>query len=230
MIKTTFVALLLLSSHCFADNLQACLNNIENEWTSVYYKLPKQQQIRSYQNLLEKTSKLSIQYPNHSEPLFWQAVVKATYADHQDAISALKSIHEARDLLIKALQIDPKTMNGSAYVTLGTLYYMVPKWPIAYGDDSKAQEMLQAALKINPNGIDANYYYGDFLLSNNKLTEAGDYFEKAANTPISPDQSYANLRLKQEANIALMKTKKRKLINSTASLSLSDIKDILIVP
>ena len=226
MKKTTFVALLLLSTQCFADNLQACLINIEAEWSTVYYKMPKQQQIGAYQKLLEKTLKLSTQYPNHSEPLFWQAVIKATSADHQDAISALESIHEARDLLLKALQIDPKAMNGSAYVTLGTLYYMVPKWPIAYGDNSKAKEMLQAALKINPNGIDANYYYGDFLLSNNELSEAEYYFEKAATTPIRPDQSYADYRLKQEAKIALIKTKKRKVADAKSTLSLIAITSI----
>jgi Tfp pilus assembly protein PilF len=188
--------------------------------------MPKQQQMGAYRELLNKALKLSAQFPNNPEPLFWQAVIKATYADQQDAISALESIHEARDLLLKALQINPNAMNGSAYVTLGTLYYMVPKWPIAFGDNVKAKEMLQAALKINPNGIDANYYYGDFLLLNNELTEAENYFEKAANTPIQPNQSYADYRLKQEAKIALIKTKKRKISDAKESLSFFDIKDI----
>jgi tetratricopeptide (TPR) repeat protein len=226
MKKTTFVALLLLSSHCLADSLQTSLADIESEWASAYYNMPKQQQNAAYSQLLNKTVKLSAQYPKSPEPLFWQAVIKATYADHQDAISALESIHEARDLLIKVLKIDPKAMNGSAYVTLGTLYYMVPKWPIAFGDNAKAKEMLETALKINPNGIDANYYYGDFLLSNNELTEAENYFEKAATTPIRSDQSYADNRLKEEAKIALLKTKKRKINNSKEFLSFFDVHNI----
>jgi len=219
MKKTTFVALLLLTSQCFADSLQASLQTIESEWTSVYYKMSKQKQITAFPELLYKANQLSSQYPNNAEPLFWKAVIKATYADYQDAISALKSIHEARDLLIKAITINPKTMNGSAYVTLGTLYYMVPKWPIAFGDNAKAKEMLETALKINPNGIDTNFYYGDFLLANNEIAEAENYFLKAAEAPITSNQSYTDTRLKEEAKLALRKTKAQKISNTKGLLS-----------
>ena len=37
----------------------------------------------------------------------------------------------------------------------------MPGWPIGFGDDAKAR--LQKALAINPDGIDSNYFYGDFL-------------------------------------------------------------------
>lgn len=127
MKKTTFVALLILSLPCLADNLTDSLNNIESEWASIYYSTQKQKQGAAYRHLLDKTIDLSKRYPDDAEPIFWQAVIKATYADHQDAFSALKAIHEARDLLIKAIEINPETMDGSAYVTLGTLYYLAPK-------------------------------------------------------------------------------------------------------
>ncbi|NOT10993.1 MAG: tetratricopeptide repeat protein [Methylococcaceae bacterium] len=219
MKKTTFVALLLLTTQCFAETLKTSLADIESEWAAIYYTMPKSKQTTSYPQLLSKTINLATQFPNNSEPLFWEAVIKASYADHQDAISALTSIHEARDLLIKALSINPETMNGAAYVTLGTLYYMVPKWPIAFGDNAKAREMLETALKINPEGIDSNYYYADFLLSNNEINEAEKYFKKAATVPLNTKTSVADLRLQEEAKIALAKTKKRKLANSGEFLS-----------
>ena len=209
MKKTTFVALLLLSSQCFADNLKHSLTKLESEWATVFYNTPEQKKAPAYKQLLSQSILLASQFPDRPEPLFWEAVIKATYAEHLDAISALDSINQARDLLIKALEIDPQTMNGSAYVTLGTLYYMTPGWPIAFGDNTKAREMLETALKINPDGIDVNYYYADYLLSNNELNAAEKYFEKAASSPIDPEQSYADKRLKQEAKIALLKTKKK---------------------
>jgi tetratricopeptide (TPR) repeat protein len=211
MKKTTFVALLLLSSQCVAGNLKDSVSEIESEWAFIYYGTPKQKQGPAFLKLLEKTSSLTQQYPNAAEPIFWKALIKATYADHQDAFSALSSIHEAHDLLEKAIAIKPDTMSGSAYVTLGTLYYMAPKWPIAFGDDQKAQEMLATALKINPNGIDTNYFYGDFLLSHNKPSEAEYYFAKAASAPSRPDQIYADNQLKEEAKLALKNTKERKI-------------------
>lgn len=221
MKKTTFVALLLLlSTQCFADNLKVSLQNIETEWASIYYSAPKSKQSQAYQQLLGKIMTLSERHPNDSDLIFWKAVVKVTNADHQDALTALKTIKEARALLIKAIQINPETMNGSAYVTLGTLYYMVPKWPIAFGDDRTAQEMLETALQINPNGIDTNYFYGDFLLAHDKADEAIKYFEKAATSPARDEQLYADNQLKAEASLALKNAKERK-VNGTKGLSLS---------
>ena len=214
MKKTTFVALLLLSSQCTAENLNDSLQNIESEWASIYYSMPKQKRGPEYCRLLDKTINLSRQHPNNAEPIIWEAIVKATNADHQDAVSALKAIHEARDLLLKAIRINPQAMSGSAYVTLGTLFYMAPKWPIGFGDETTAEKMLQTALKINPNGIDSNYFYGDFLLANNRLNEAEKYFKRAIAVPARAEQIYADNRLKEDAKLALKNTKERKISSS----------------
>jgi tetratricopeptide (TPR) repeat protein len=211
MKKTTFVALLILSLPCLADNLADRLNNVESEWASIYYSTPKHKQGTAYLRLLDKTLDLSRRYPGNAEPIFWQAVVKATYADHQDALSALKTIHEARDLLVKAIAINPETMEGSAYVTLGTLYYLAPKWPIAFGDDNEAEKMFQSALKINPDGIDTNYFYGEFLLSIDNPKDAVKYLERAANAPARTEQLYADNQLKEEARLAMKNAMERKV-------------------
>jgi tetratricopeptide (TPR) repeat protein len=220
MRKIFFVVLLLLSTRCLAETLDGSLKNIEAEWAAIYYHMPKSQQGPAFVRLLDKTTELARQYPSAAEPIFWQAVVKATYADHQDAFSALNAIHEARDLLLKAIKINPTAMSGSAYVTLGTLYYMVPKWPVAFGDDNTAQQMLETALKIKPDGIDANYFYGEFLLLHNKPNDAMRYFERAATAPARADQSYADSQLKAEARLALKNTQDRK-INGEKGLFLS---------
>ena len=214
MKKTTFVALLLLSSQCIAENLNESLQSIESEWASIYYSTPKQKRGPEYSRLLTKTINLSSQHPKNAEPIIWEAIVKATNADHQDAVSALKAIHEARDLLLKAIEMNPQAMSGSAYVTLGTLYSMAPKWPIGFGDEATAERMLQTALKINPNGIDSNYFYGDFLLSNNRLNEAEQYFKRAIAIPARAEQAYADNQLKEDAKFALKNTKERKTSSS----------------
>lgn len=212
MRKLIFVVLLLLSTQCFAEtSLKDSLTNIEAEWASIYYRTPKNKQGPAYVQLLDKTTSLVRQYPDAAEPIFWQAVLKATYAAHQDAFSALNAIHEARDLLMKAIKINPKTMSGSAYVTLGTLYSMAPVWPISFGDEKTAKQMLETALKINPDGIDANYFYGEFLMSHSKPGDAAVYFERATSAPVRAEQSYADNQLKAEARLALKHTRERKI-------------------
>jgi tetratricopeptide (TPR) repeat protein len=204
---TTFVALLLLSLQCFAENLDDSLERIESQWATVYYNTPKPKRGSEYNRLLTKIYNLSKQFPNNAEPLIWEAIVKASNADHQDPLSALKSIREAHDLLLKAIKINPQAMSGSAYVTLGTLYSMAPKWPISFGDKTAAKKMLETALKINPKGIDSNYFYGEFLLADDKSNEAQEYFKRAVTIPSRPRQLFADDQLKKDAMRALMKSK-----------------------
>lgn len=208
---TTFVALLLLSLTCWADGLSSAVQSIETEWASIYYKLPKHKQEAAFDALLSKSQQLVQQFPDSGEPLFWEALVLATNAELQDGYTALKAIHKSRELLQAAIKIDPKTANGSAYVTLGTLYYMAPSWPIAFGDDKEAEKMFQAALKVNPNGIDVNYFYGDFLLANNNPKAAQEHFAKALSAPARKEQFFADSMLKEEAKLALSNTKERKI-------------------
>jgi tetratricopeptide (TPR) repeat protein len=211
MKKTTFVALLLLSSQCIAGSLNDSLQYIESEWASIYYNTPKEKREAEYRRLLDKAIHLSRQYPKSAEPIIWEAIVKASNADHQDAVSALDAINEARDLLLKAIEINPQALDGSAYVTLGTLYYMAPKWPIGFGDEATARKMLQTALKISPDGIDSNYFYGDFLLSSNRLNEAEKYFKRTIAIPARAEQQFADNQLKVEARLALINIKKQKV-------------------
>ena len=220
MKKIIFVVFLLLSQHGVAESLQVDLNSIESEWASIYYGVPKAKQKAAYEKLLVKTENLAHRYPKDAGAMYWQAVIKASYADHQDAVSALDAIFEVRDLLKEAIKINPKTMNGSAYVVLGTLYYMAPAWPIAFGDDDEADKLLKTALEISPDGIDSNYFYGEFLVNNNKLKEAESYFEKASKAPIRREQVYGDTRLQEEAKAALQNTRLRK-VSGAKSLFLS---------
>ncbi len=217
---TTLVALLLLSFKVFAVDLSASLSSIESEWAHIYYNTSKFQQDAAFNELAKKTEALCIQYPHDPEPLFWKAVIIASHAELEDGFTALKSVNTAKDLLIETLKRNPTTANGSAYVTLGTLYYMVPRWPIGFGDYEKAEQMFKAALKINPNAIDANYFYGDFLLSTNKPKEAQTFFETAIKLTARQGQSFADQKLQEEAKLALMNAKDRKL-NSVKNAFLS---------
>ena len=85
----------------------------------------------------------------------------------------------ARAEFEQAIQRDARALAGSAYVSLGSLYYQVPGWPIGFGDDDKAEQLLKQGLAIDPDGIDANYVNGILLIALPKKEEAK---EKPART------------------------------------------------
>ena len=212
MNKTTFVAFLLLASNTLlANNITPEINRIESQWANIYYNKESSQQRDDYPKLLEKTQHLSKKFPNAIELTIWQAIIIATNAAFENPFTALESLDKAKNLLEFAIQTEPVALDGAAYVTLGTLYYLTPGWPISFGDQKKAEKLLEKALAINPHGIESNYFYADYLLSIGKIDEATKYFKLAIISPNRPEQLFADQELKKEALIALKNTEQRKL-------------------
>ncbi len=98
-------------------------------------------------------------------------------------------------------------MDGSVYTSMGSLYCQVPGWPLAFGSDDKACAYLEKALSINPDGIDANYFYGDFLLNQGDYAAAAKAFEKAIQAPPRAERPLADQGRRQEAEAGLVKAR-----------------------
>lgn len=218
---TLVVFLLLISLPGHASDLAISIANLESAWAVNYYQNNEETQKQNYPQLLKQASDLVQRYPNSAEPKIWQATIMATMAGFESSLTALATLKDAKELLEEAIKQNPKALEGSAFVTLGTLYYMVPSWPVSFGDNQKAEQLLKTSLEINPNGIDANYFYADYLVQQDRLSEAEIYFNKAVKSPIRKQQSFADSQLQNEAKLALANTQQRKLNNGrTKFLSL----------
>ncbi len=130
--------------------------------------------------------------PQRPEPLIWEGIILSTYAGAKGGLDALGLVKAAREALETALRLDDHALDGSAHTSLGSLYYQVPGWPLSFGDDDFAREHLLAALAINPDGIDPNYFYADFLIRDGKEYAARPYLEKALRAPDRPGRELAD--------------------------------------
>ncbi len=227
MKKTTFVALMILSSQCLAGSLNDSLQDIESEWAIIHYSTPENKQEIAYNKLYTKVTYLAKEYPNKAEPLIWEAIIKACNADHINAVKALENIHDAHDLLQEAIKRDPEALGGSAYVTLGALYYMTPLWPIGFGDKNIAKYMFENAIKVNPEGLESNYFYAEFLQSLNQFNEAEKYYKKAISIPSRSEQIFADDQLRALARQGLHNTEMKKLDDSNSVFTSFVKKEIL---
>jgi len=193
----------LMPASVWAYDLAPAVQHIESEWARIHYSVAREQQDKEFKHLLSKVTDLQAQHPKQAEFIILQAIIVASNAENVDAFSALEAIHEAKDLLVQAIELNPKALDGAAFVTLGTLYYMVPAWPVAYGDNDKAQQLLEKALAINANTIDANFYYADFLVTQGKQTQAIKYFNRALAVPVRATQIFADTQLQAQAKLAI---------------------------
>jgi hypothetical protein len=65
--------------------------------------------------------------------------------------------------------------------------------------------MLQRGLKLNPEGIDSNYFYADFLANQGKKEEAKSYLLKAKAAATRPGREIADAGRQRE--IAVLQEK-----------------------
>lgn len=175
------------------------LADIQQRWANANYRLQGKEQISALEELVSSLDE-AVSATRGEDPalLIWDGIVRSTLAGKRGGLGALSLVKAARRSLETALEIDPMALDGSAYTSLGALYYQVPGWPVAFGDDKKAREFLERALEINPDGIDSNYFYGDFLARKKEYAAARAALEKALRAPDRPARAVADAGRREE--------------------------------
>jgi tetratricopeptide (TPR) repeat protein len=201
-------ALLFASTASLAD-INEDIVSIQHQWARANYETPESEQEKAFEELVAEARKLVEDNPGRAEPRVWLAIVLSTDAGVTGGLGALGKVKEARRELEAAEKIDPDVLHGSIYTSLGSLYYQVPGWPIGFGDDEKAEEYLKKALAMNPDGIDPNYFYGDFMLEEDNYQEAVKYLEKAAAAPARPGRPVADKGRQAEIQEKLQQARKK---------------------
>ena len=197
--------ILLFAQTASAATSPAGLLEIQQRWAHIQYELPETERDKAFEQLAQEARVLVATNPQQAEPLIWQGIVLSTWAGAKGGLSALKLVKEARQSLEAALAIDETALQGSAHTSLGSLYYQVPGWPLGFGDDKKAERHLQKALSINPDGIDPNFFFGDFLLTQGKPERARPYLDRALRAPARPGREVADAGRREEIRSRLGK-------------------------
>lgn len=169
--------------------MDAQVQRINNEWARIKYQVRgSDAQYNQLAALERQAAAVSAKYPGKAEPLLWQGIVTSEEAAVASTFKQLGLAKSARAVLQRAYSIDPRGSHGGVAMSLGVLYYKVPGWPIAFGDAAKAKGFLQASLAADPNGLDANWFYGDYLYAQGQKAAAKTYLQKALRAPADPSR------------------------------------------
>ncbi len=183
---------------------------LQHEWARIKYQAPAAEREKEFERLMKQAEQITAQNPNRAEVLIWQGIIESTYAGAKGGLGALSHAKNAKKYLERAIEIDPKALDGSAYTSLGSLCYQVPGWPIGFGDNKKAAEYLKMGLAINPNGIDPNYFYGDFLYKTDDLAGAEQSLRRALQAPARLGRQVADEGRRKEIQQLLEKIADRR--------------------
>ena len=182
-----------------ASNVQA----VRDRWAQINYQLPKPQREAAFESLARQAGSTKQARPRDAAALIWEGIVLSSLAGEKGGMGALGLVKQARADFEAALKLEPGALDGAAYTSLGALYYQVPGWPLGFGDDDTARTLLKKGLAIDPDGIDANYFYGDFLRDQKDWAGARAAFEKALAASARPGREVADAGRRKEAEAKL---------------------------
>ena len=176
------------------------VREIQSEWARLYY-LDEflNENYRELQALAEQADLLAQDHPQNAEALVWDAIVLSTLAEKKGGLGALGLVKKARLKLEQAEAIDPEVLGGSVYASLGSLYSKVPGWPIGFGNDDKAEKYFKKALAINPEGLDINYFFAEYLVDQGNEELALKHIERALQAPVMMERPVADQGRRQQA-------------------------------
>ena len=201
-------ALLSMCASAYADPaFEAELSAIQQAWAVANYENTADAREQALARLETTTEEFANRHPGRAEPLIWKGIVESSHAGAKGGLGALGLAKKARASLEAALSLDPTALDGSAYTSLGTLYYKVPGFPIGFGNRDKADELLRKALALNPDGIDPNFFYGELQFELGHYTDALRSLEKANKAPPRPGRELADRG--RRAEIAVLSAKVR---------------------
>ncbi|MFK7864304.1 MAG: tetratricopeptide repeat protein [Pseudohongiellaceae bacterium] len=193
-----FILKLLAVALLCAPVLADTLDELQQGWAHANYELEDDLQSAQFEALIASAEDATKADPTNAELLVWEGIIKSTYAGKSGGLTALSMVKQARMALEQALEIDDSALNGSAYTSLGALYYQVPGWPIAFGNDKKAKKLLEKALQTDPAGIDSNYFYADFLIQQKEYDAAKQHLAKALQANPRPGREIADAGRRSE--------------------------------
>jgi tetratricopeptide (TPR) repeat protein len=177
--KLLLMFVLASSQQVLASPADDALLELQRDWAIANYDQQGDAQVAAFEKLLEKSQQATAAYPDAAGIWIWDGIIRSSFAGVRGGLGALSLAKESRASLEKAMDLDANALDGSAYTSLGTLYFKVPGWPVGFGSDKKAANLLEQALAINPDGIDPNYFYADFLISKKNYDEAEQFLLKA---------------------------------------------------
>ena len=205
---SSLVLALLFSSPLLAVTPDEVIRPVQDQWAEIKYHVTEKQQADRYEQLAQKSRQLVDANPGMAEVLVWDGIVLSSEAGARGGLGALSLAKDAKQRFEEALKINDKALQGSAYTSLATLYAKVPGWPIGFGDKEKAETYFRKSLAINPDGIDPNFFYAEYLAERDRNAEARQFLEKALKAAPRPGRELADKGRREEIRVLLERLNK----------------------
>jgi hypothetical protein len=129
---------------------QQRLNDIQQRWAHIQYELPADQRAAKFEQLATQASAFTQDRQSVAEAWIWSGIVTSSWAGAQGGLGALSKVKEAKIDLEKALSLDPKALQGSAYTSLAALYDRVTGLAYWFRRFGQSTTIARASIATEP--------------------------------------------------------------------------------
>ena len=210
LLTTILILLFTNSVYAAIDHDKAV--ELQKAWDRISFEIKDQkQQKKEFQSLSETAENYLNQYPDSAEIKAWAGIILSTEAGFYklNIPKAIKKITRAKDVLEQGLDLDPKTLEGGIYSSLGLIYFEVPGKPLGFGDKELAKTFLLKGIEISNGGMIANYFTGQYYFNEKEYNKALAYFEAATKGNFQENREIAKAGTLKEINQWIKKTKEK---------------------
>lgn len=149
---------LMATSSYSAQPLSGSLDLIER-FSELNLNVPAELQKEPLEQLLEEVNQYRDQNSGNAEAWIACGLIQSAYGRVLGfGMQGLDSFKIVRTNLEKAIQLERHVLGGYVQAFLGRLYAFAPPWPISFGNEKNARELLEEALEIDADAIANNYY------------------------------------------------------------------------
>jgi len=202
LVLSVFGLIAMSAGMAFAD-VQNDIVQLQQRWAEINYEIEGKAKLTAFEELVERAEQITDANPDSAAAWTWSGIIKSTFAGAKGGLGALGLAKEAKADLEKAIKIDAEVLEGSALTSLGTLYHSVPGWPVGFGDEDTAKELLERGIALNPDGIDTNYFYGTYLFDQKHYQEAKERLLRAQHAKPRARREVADAGRQKEITEAL---------------------------
>lgn len=139
--------------------------------------------VSSYERLIEQIELFTARPLSSNGAILLEAMSLMELAKARQSLSSLEDLMRAKQLLEARMPSMSPEEAAMSQAILGHLYDSCPPPPISFGDQARALAHLKSAIRTNPDGLFPNYFYGDYLISHNRPSDALPYLLKTLNAP-----------------------------------------------
>lgn len=173
--RCLFFSLLICFTAQGREDEQHSVSELYQNW--LVLQAQTDEQLDKLTSLANQAETLLKQHPQVADCWALQGMISAQQANLVSGLAGLKMAKQAKDLLQKALSLDPYVFYGEAYAELGWLYHSTPGWPISFGSDKMAKHLFDKAININPRSIAANFRYAEYWFDQENYAQAETFFQ-----------------------------------------------------